>query len=405
MNYTIKDFNDAQSCYEYKKLCATLFRSAVKGLDDKTEFISNFDGAVAPDFFRLGAFDNERLCAAAEFPCYTVNFDHQKLKMYGVGGVVSDFNQPRKGTMKEIFANAFERMKEKGVLLSHLYPFEQNYYRQYGYEVSCASAVWEIPVSAFKMFDDARFVVFDDSDQMKQQIADIYEAFAQKRNMSVVRNEKYWDRFFEVNRAYTTGTKMFISYVDGVADGFMRYTMKEHENKPFDFIVDHLYFKSFAGLRGILSYFSTQRAYGDKVYIHLPADVDLSQMIDSCTGYGKRHANAKVSDNGVSRVVDVEGILKVAKYSGTGTVTIQVINDTYCPWNNDCFTIHFGQQTTVERGGKPDAKMDIKAFSSGILGRTPFEWLGVFPTVEIYGNEENLKKVFYRKSCWIEEHF
>ena len=405
MNYTIKEFNDAQACFAYQKLKATLFRTAGKGLNDESEYISNFDASVPPGFFRLGAFDEERLCAAASFLRYTVNLDGQKLTMYGVGGVVSDFNQPRKGAMKEIFAKAFERMKEKGVLLSHLYPFEQNYYRQYGYEVSCASAVWEIPVSAFKASADIKFIAFDDSDKMKQEIMDIYAVFANKRNMSVVRDEAYWDRFFQENKAYTSGAKIFVSYVDGVADGVMRYTLKEHENKPFDFVVNNLYFKSFAGLRGLLSYFHTQRAYADKVYIHLPVDVDLSPMIDSCTGYGKRHASAKISDAGLSKVVDVEGILKAAQYQGTGTVAIKITNDTYCPWNNDCFTVCFGETTTVERGGNPDIEMDIRAFSSSILGRTPYECLDSFPDVKIYGNEENLKKVFYKKRCWIEEHF
>ena len=303
MCYEIRELNDAESCFEYQAINATLFRVALSGLDDKAEFVKNFNETVSPDFFRLGAFADGRLWAAAGFTAYTVNFDHQQLTMHGVGGVVSDFNQPNRGAVKEIFKKAFKLMKEKNILFSHLYPFEQNYYRQYGYEVSCESTVWEIPISAFKGFSGAKFVAFDDSAKMKQEIADIYKEFSEQRNMSVVRDKDFWDKFFLENRAYTSGKKIFVSYVNGVADGFMMYTMKEHEDRPSDFIVSRVYFKSFSGLRGLLSYFSTQKPYSDKVYIHLPADVDISPIIDSCSGFGKRHASAKISNDGFNQYV------------------------------------------------------------------------------------------------------
>lgn len=406
MNYTIKEFYDAENCFEYLKLSATLFRTAKKGLDDKADFLSSYEEKTkSPDFFRLGAFDDNRLCAAVEFPCYMVNFDSKNLRMYGVGGVISDFNQPYKGAVKQIFKNAFEIMRERGGYLSHLYPFEQNYYRHYGYEVSCDGALWEIPVSAFKMFDNVRFVAFDNSEKMKKEIVEIYNTFSLKRNMSALRNEEYWNKFFNENKAYTSESKMFVSYVNNVADGFMMYSIKRNDDRPFDFEVNRLYFKSFAGLRGVLSYFTTQRPYADKVYIKLPVDIDISQIIDSCTGYGKRHSSRRVKNEGLSRVIDVENILRAAEYQGEGSVTIKITNDLYCPWNNDCFTVKFGKSTIVEHGGKPDVEMDINAFSSAILGRTPFELLEIFPDVKIYGNSNNLKKVFYKKNCWIEEHF
>ena len=406
MYYTIKEFYDAETYFEFKKLFSTLFRTAIKELENKEEFIRSFENNPRePDFLRLGAFDEDRLCAAVQFPCYKVNFDNKELKMSGVGGVISDFNQPYKGAVKQIFKKAFEIMKEKGIMLSHLYPFEENYYRQYGYEISCESATWEIPVSAFKRFENSTFVAFDNSEKMKKEIADIYSAFSADRNMSVVRDENYWDKFFDTNKAYSSGKHLFVSYVNGNADGFMMVTIKENADRPFDFNVSRLYFKSYAGLRGILSYFSTQKAYADKVYINLPADVDISPIIDSCTGYGKRHSNHKITNMGQTRVVDVENLLKIAEYQGEGSVTIKITNDLYCPWNNDCFTVNFGKETLVQRGGNPDIEMDINSFSSGIMGRTILNSLVIFPDVKIYGNQENLKKVFYKKNCWIEEHF
>ena len=97
-------------------------------------------------------------------------------------------------------------------------------------------------------------------------------------------------------------------------------------------------------------------------------------------------------------------ILLNSEYYNSGKVTIK-INDTYCPWNNDCFTLEFGNNTIVTRGGIPDIEMDIKSFTSSILGRYDFDSCKIFPDIKVYGNEENLKKVFFPKSCFIEEHF
>jgi len=169
-------------------------------------------------------------------------------------------------------------------------------------------------------------------------------------------------------------------------------------------VTDKLWFSSYSGLKGVMSYFPTQKSYAGNAVITLPADVDLGAIIDSCGGWGKRNSSKVSTDNGTSKAIDVEMLLKNTKYIGKGKVTIET-EDKYCPWNNDCFTVEFGEEVVVKRGGKADIKMDINAFTSAILGRYDFENCTIFDNVEIFGNEEDLKKVFYKKSCFIEEHF
>ena len=101
------------------------------------------------DFCRLGAFYENKLYAAIESHGFNTYFDGVPCKMSGIGGVISDFNAPFKGAMKQIYKRIFEIMSSKGQYISHLYPFEENYYRQYGYEVSCQSVTWRIPIEKF----------------------------------------------------------------------------------------------------------------------------------------------------------------------------------------------------------------------------------------------------------------
>ena len=406
MEYEVKEFYDAETFYEYRKICSTLFRVPIKELCDYDEYLKVFNGYEKdPDFLRLGSFAEGKLHGGVQFPHFMVNYDGNVLKMYGPGGVVSNFNQPFKGAIKQIFKRAFEIMKERKAYISYVFPFSDNYYRQFGYETTGLKTLWEIPVCGFKSYDDGYFVSFDNSDKMKEEIKDIYNSFSSKRNMSVVRNDKDWDKFFASHTQYKDNMYSFVSYTDTGADGFMCFSLKDTPDDLPNVIVESLWFKSYKGLRALLSYFATQTIYIKNVYINLAADVDLYPVIDSRLVNALRRTNCKISTNGQTRIVCAEEILKLSKYQGEGKVTIKIKDDTYCPWNNNCYTITFGKSTTVTIGGEPDIEMNINAFSAGIMGYTDFDALTIFPDVKMYGNEENLRKVFYKKPSWIEEHY
>lgn len=404
--FEIKEFYGEETL-KYKKLCTKLFRFSNPDLLNEEEYSKKLiddDNNRDKDFVRLGAFYNGILYAGIEMIPYDVNINGKVCKMYGIGGVISDPECPQKGAVKELFKKGFEIMREKGVYISHLYPFEVNYYRQYGYDMSCEHSKWYVPIKAITSFKDGELRHFDNSDKMKKDIIDIYNTFSKNKNMSIVRTEKQWNDFFESHKSYTTNYFSYVHYTDGIADGYMCYVTKENADRPMDLETERFWFTSFEGLRGLISYFPTQKSYADNAIIKLPADIDISALIDSCGGWGKKNASKVSFTDGTSKVVDVEKILLNSEYYNSGKVTIK-INDTYCPWNNDCFTLEFGNNTIVTRGGIPDIEMDIKSFTSSILGRYDFDSCKIFPDIKVYGNEENLKKVFFPKSCFIEEHF
>ena len=131
-------------------------------------------------------------------------------------------------------------------------------------------------------------------------------------------------------------------------------------------------------------------------------EVSLMEEFIKKVGDSAFSIGAKTSGNG--KLTYSSDKTSVATVSRSGKVTIK-ISDTYCPWNNDCFTLEFGDNIVITRGGKPDIEMDIKSFTSAILGRFDFDSCRIFPDVKVYGNEENLKKIFFKKTCFIEEHF
>ena len=406
MSYQIREFHDAETHYEYRKLFSYLYRTTLKDLQDPALFQAKYEKfPPSPALISLGAFHEDRLYAALQLHLRDIYFDGKILPMYGVGGVLSDYSKPFKGAVQQLFAEAFRIMKERGVWISHLFPFSDDYYRQYGYEITCEKAIWEVPTLSIKKQEDGRFVLFDNSEKMKQEIKDIYSCFAQRQNLAVHRTEQIWEEFFKEHTAYAGNCYTFVSYTDAGADGFVSFSRRKEGDQRANFHADAICFKTYAGLRGLLAYFSTQTAYIENVTLELPADIDLFPLLDSRIGNGMRHTHHVVRNFGLSRIVCVEEFLKASRFCGQGTAVIRIVGDTYCPWNNDTFTVSFGDEVTVTRGGTPDIEMDIGAFSAGILGRTPLDHLTVFPRVKVFGNEETLRKIFYRKPCWIGDKF
>lgn len=403
----IREFYGSESLL-YRKLAVHMIRSGNEKLADSEAYARELEAQEAerPEgFLRLGVFEEDRLLATVRSEPYNIHLDGNIVKMAGIGGVIADHNLPKRGLIKELFRLTFQRMRENGQYVSHLYPFQANYYRQYGYEPVCKHCLWKIPVEYIPNDNSGGFVYYDGSPEMQKQIRDIYETFASGYNLSLVKDEKKWDAFFQMIVPYGGRYFSYLHYSDGVPDAFMSYKILTNPDRPQDLYAENLWFTTYRGLRGILSYFVTQKPYADRIWVRTPTNVDLSAYTEFQGGWAMRDSYCQLCFDGTTRVVDVEKLLPLLRYKGEGTVCIQIENDTYCPWNNDCFTLSFGEKSQVTRGGNPDIIMNINAFSAMILGGLSLDDGLIFPNVEIKGNREELEKVFYKKNNYIDEHF
>ena len=92
--------------------------------------------------------ENDRICHWAAFTeggemmstlsvtDFEVNFDGQRCKMGGVGGVATPPQFRRRGGIRACFTRALPELYRAGYDFSYLFPFSTAYYRQFGYE-SC----------------------------------------------------------------------------------------------------------------------------------------------------------------------------------------------------------------------------------------------------------------------------
>ena len=375
---------------QFSKLCTQLFHGKREvGFEAELE---NRDKDKSPDFTRIGAYDGEQLLGALEIIPYVMNFDGSDVKMGGIGAVVSAHEARGRGVIKELFTKSFEIMREKGQYISHLYPFRGDYYRRYDYEVTCDSVKWNIPGEYLRSCKKGYIKGFDGSDEMKADIISVYESFRRGKNFCV---KKDWDDFFKSVEPTFTTKYAYVHYTDGCADGVLAYTFNRRpDDRPYA-SVPVFWYSNKDGIEGNLGFLSSLKDYVDYVTVLCPAD--LGMFVEFNGGWGKRDTERNVSFCGSTRVIDVRKILELASFDGKVAVKV---NDSYCPWNNGIFTVENGN---VTEGGEPDCECGIREFSALIAGR--FDKIDFVPGLDIYKNEENVRKLFRKKELWLDEHF
>lgn len=371
------------------------------------ERVSQEKSAILGNRTRIeGYYKGDKLVSTLRIVAHVAWFDGNRCEMGGIGSVLSDPEERRTGGVKRLMKHALERMHANGQIISHLYPFETSFYRKYGYEHVSYMTQWAIPLESMKKNHFTGIKRFDNSERMQEDVKRVYEAFSRKYNLAVEKKQSMWEAYFKGKEPYTTPFYSFLHYSGDMPDGFFTYKAEKSPAEPMTIQVVHLYYANTDALRNILAYLASMGSYASKASLLLPSDVEISFLLnDPRAAYGRKSVQRQMLYLGTSRVVDVEKVLRLAKYNGKGSVCMKV-SDPLCPWNDKCFRVVFDERcVTLEEGGTPDAQMSVNAFSALILGAFSIEDCGLLEDVEVYGNEENLSKVFYKKPCWIEDTF
>lgn len=415
--WEIREFY-GEEAVEYEKLTATAFHYSYEGLLQEEEFKKHMvqsDVQHREDvtdlyqntFTRYGAFRDGRLVSA--FKCYAlvVHFDGQRCELGGIGGVASDPELRRTGGASRLMKHALSEMKKNKQILSHLSPFKTSFYQKYGYEHTATAIRWTIPITFFPQGPYENLVRYKNTEAQIQDVKRLYREQIKKYNLSVDRSDARWESLLKRFRAYAGKTFCYFHYTNGVADGFMAYDVREYEKEPMDVNVSKLWFTDVCALRAFLSYLGSMSSYAKKATLMLPPDVNLSPMLSEMqSAYGKEIVTREILNCGATRVVDVEAVLRLAAYRGTGEARIRV-SDPTCPWNDHTFHVRFedGHAIGVEECEECDVEMSIGAFSVMILGGAEMDQAPYFEGITVYGNMENLRKIFYKKNLWIEDSF
>lgn len=410
--FEFRDFS-GEDAFRYIQLCMTAFHTHHTGSNSTEEMIrETIEGELKTarsgtpagnQLVKKGLFVDGQIASALKIHAYVMNFDGQDCELGGIGGVLSNPEIRGKGYASALCTDALKDMYHRGQIFSYLGPFQSSFYQKLGYEHCLTKIKWTIPLDYLPKKTDLKIRHYENTPQEQQEIIRTYEAFGRKYNMADVRSESRWETFFEAHSSYDTACFSWLHGEPDQADGFLSYQYIEHPDSLSDIRVTNFYFTNGKSLLDMLAFLRGFSQIAKQAEIVLPADVDLTGILaDFYGGYGRKGVKREVLPSGMHRVVDVRKVLENACYRGKGSVALQ-ISDPQCPWNNGCFRVEFdGRCTKIEEGTNADIQMSINTFTAMILGCRSLENCVFTEQVQLYGNEENLQKVFYQKPAWTE---
>lgn len=349
--------------------------------------------------------DADEMMACVSALPYQVYFDGTVLNMTGIAGVCTYPQHRRKGAVRSCMNAVLEDAWQKGVSFSYLHAFSETFYAGFGYAPSCHSSRYTFSMDALESIAcTGTFSLYKD----EKDLSGYQEAYAIRSkglNLMVKRGEHDWYFLKSANPFQSKRFAYLYRDETGAPCGYLLFHKTTWQDHPL-MEVEEMVFDDKATAQALFSFIKSFSANYHFVRFKAPRHLPLSLFCKDSARYSTKH---EIVLNGMVRVVSVENVLSAARYQGTGMVRIS-IKDTTLRQNNGVFALRFahGRCTALTKSDEePDIVMDINTFSAAITGNVAFDdfaWMDS-RNVAVLANEEQLRKVFFRKPCWLSDSF
>ena len=346
--------------------------------------LSNYEKqrALYEDTTIFGMFEEEKSVATVVSLPMTQNVRGKIFPMSGVAGVTSYPTARRKGYVKKLMTRLFQDMRDKGQVVSTLYPFRESFYERLGYTL-------------FTHIKAVKFKTADMKPLLNMDLPGSVEFLNQKEGWDSAR------QMLHDMQATKHGMGLFapepLEMLYGHDDMWLAIARDENGE-----VIGTMVYKitAFWGTFEVARFFvkNTQARYLLLQFIAKHIDQTPDVIIKRLPGY--ENPETWFSDlsmktdpdiwlTPMGRIINIQelGGMKV----GSGKLTVQV-EDNFCEWNNGIFTFESQNgELIVSEVGEADCTLTINGLSALIYGTHDlhdFKWRG-------WGNpsEETIQKM------------
>jgi len=342
--------------------------------------------------------ENSRVLAGMEVIPYSMWFDGQKVLMSGIGGVATAPESRRSGHIRKLFEKVFDDIYEQGFVFSHLYPFNYDYYRKFGYEHCGTAKRYTLPSApARKLKNNGTAHEHLKNDGARDKLIEIHEEFASRHNAMISRSKQTWNEILNIpefghERLYywKNSNSEIKAWVKFKRDGntMLIHDIAWADNESMFGILQFM--GMFEGAASNLK-FTSSPEFIPEIYWN-----SLYEM------------NSEPATLGMSRIINVKHVFELMKKpNDEGNFSIKVIDD-FAEWNNDTYTIEYGSgecSVKTSSNSTADAEMSERALTQMVLGVYDFNALSLRDDVIINSNIDVLRKVFRKKNVFITDGF
>ncbi|WP_377887270.1 enhanced intracellular survival protein Eis [Alkalihalobacillus sp. R86527] len=248
---------------------------------------------------------------------------------FSMGGIASVATYPeyrRGGKVAKLLRHSLSEMKENGQTISFLHPFSIGFYRKFGWEILSNWKKLTLKKEDFVQLTPAsgkvRRIRLED---VFEQLNPIYEAFANKFNGMLKRDEYWWK-----NRVYSEGD-LFATYQnsDGKLSGYVYYKVKERNLEVEEFVA-----LDGDARKGLWNYLCQHDSMIDGGTILTNEGDQLPYLLQN------PKVKSEVEAYFMARIVDVENFLINYPFMlDEGESLFMHIHDEHAAWNNGTFHI------------------------------------------------------------------
>ena len=326
---------------------------------------ADFDPEEDPDEIgvRRGLFDGDDLAVVCRHYWFDARVRGTWVPAPGLSAVASPPEHRHRGYISQLLEESLDEYRERGSVLSVLWPFKYSFYRKYGWDTcSRFSKITCEPEHLAFTQENARGEFRRATPDDWPALDDIYRTAAD-RDLAIDRSEAFWR-----HRAFEGWKKDPFVYVwedEGEPRGYVIYAVEaEDDGKTFQ--VYDLAAADETAFRNCLRFLYYHEAQVESVSIRGPPDAELLDRLPE-----QWAVDCEVSRGPMARIVDVPAALEALEYPNDlqGSVRIGVA-DPLVEWNDGTFGVSFEDGTAAcrEVTDDPPVELSIAALSQLFVG-------------------------------------
>jgi predicted acetyltransferase len=306
-----------------------------------------------------GVYDERGLQAKIEVVSFQTHLGPDVVvPMGGVAGVACLPASRGKGYVGEGLKYALAQMRDRGQVISCLFPFSYDFYRRFGWEWTGERREYTVPTTICKL-DPATEQVRAATPADREAIIGCYTRYARGYRGMTQRDEKLWNRILHDSKDRFTYTYLYEQ--GGQVEGYLTYRGgKREETELKDFIC-----LTPRALRGLLGLLRRHDMQVDRFKWAAPGNDGLWSQLT----HGE--VETTLAPSCQSRIVDVPYALAAWRPDPRvrGVVHIAV-RDAQAPWNEGIWQIEFeaGRVDVRSTHEEPQVGLDIQALTQGYFG-------------------------------------
>ncbi len=315
-----------------------------------------------------GVYDGGRLLAAYVLYDYRMRLRSSPVAMGGIGLVCSALAARGRGAVRLLLSKSLETMLDKGHVVSVLGPFDQSFYRKYGWEMFSRFQRLELaPGQLLVPPAEAEYDV-EELESPDAASREFYNRMAAVHYNLAQRGDAEWAGCTELRPWHEDTAARGVVKVSrgGRVVGLAGHAVWREPKGDSTITVDPFLYADEGAKREILRFLGRLSHQIKTVRFDIPEDFELWP-------YTADHPESrKVVDAFMVRVVSVASLDGLRLESPDVEVAVDV-TDAQAPWNQGVWTLRVKDgQLRVTSGGHPVVRSGIGALSSVLSGFTTF---------------------------------